>query len=78
MLAVALGTLSLLAPQDPVHPLTAENFTAWRDHLLPRPAELRWESIPWRPTFAGGVLAANEAKKPLLFWAMNGHPLGCT
>ena len=25
-----------------------------------------------------GVLAAEDAGMPLLFWAMNGHPLGCT
>ena len=57
---------------------TAENFAAWRDHILPSAEELRWETIPWQQTFGDGLLAANDQRKPLLFYAMNGHPLGCT
>jgi hypothetical protein len=34
--------------------------------------------MPWLLTFGEGMLAASEQEKPLLFWAMNGHPLGCT
>ena len=86
--AMVLPTLALavlLVPQEPAAERTeptakeiAADFTAWRDHLRPGAAELAWESIPWRSTFADGLLAASRAKRPLLFWAMNGHPLGCT
>jgi hypothetical protein len=58
--------------------LTDVNYTVWRDHILPDPSELEWEQIPWLTTFKDGILAANAARKPLLLWTMNGHPLGCT
>lgn len=54
------------------------NFAAWRDHLAPQPSELAWESLPWLTSYADGVLAAQEQRRPLLLWVMNGHPLGCT
>ncbi len=58
--------------------LTDETFERWRDYVLPAPDELLWLEIPWRPTFWRGVRAAHEQRKPILLWAMNGHPLGCT
>ncbi len=58
--------------------LTAENYAAWRDHILPAEGELAWEQIPWHVTFHEGIAAASSARKPLLLWVMNGHPLGCT
>jgi hypothetical protein len=58
--------------------LNEENYTTWRDHILPNPSEMAWEKIPWLTTFKDGILAADAADKPLLLWTMNGHPLGCT
>ncbi len=58
--------------------LNADNYAAWRDHIQPDLSELAWEEIPWRTTFKDGLTAADVAGKPLLLWAMNGHPLGCT
>jgi hypothetical protein len=58
--------------------LNEENYTVWRDHILPNPSEMAWEKIPWLTTFKDGILAADAAQKPLLLWTMNGHPLGCT
>lgn len=58
--------------------LTAKSFLAWRDHILPFEADLSWREIPWLTTFQDGVLDANHRNLPLLFWTMNGHPLGCT
>lgn len=49
-----------------------------RKDVLPGPDEVRWEQVPWQPSFADGVRTAMTEKKPLLLWAMNGHPLGCT
>ena len=46
--------------------------------IVPRPEELAWQEIPWRPAFWGAVLEADAGAKPILLWAMNGHPLGCT
>ena len=53
-------------------------YAAWRTHIAASRAELRWQTIAWRQTFAAGLVAAHEQGKPLLFYAMNGHPLGCT
>lgn len=58
--------------------LTQENLDAWTAFLLPAEAELGAEAIQWIPDFAQGVLEASRREQPLLFWAMNGHPLGCT
>jgi hypothetical protein len=58
--------------------LNEENYKTWRDHILPAADEMAWEQIPWLTTFKDGILAADQARKPLLLWTMNGHPLGCT
>ena len=54
------------------------NIQGWREYILPRRDEVFFEQIPWIPAFGAGLLAANDRSKPLLFWGMNGHPLGCT
>lgn len=61
---------------DPVP--TEQNFAAWRDHILPATNELLWETIPWKQSFGEGLREANRQSRPLMFYAMNGHPLGCT
>jgi hypothetical protein len=58
--------------------LTESSFERWRDSVKPTAEELSWQAIPWRPTFWEGVVEAQEKERPLLFWTMNGHPLGCT
>ena len=58
--------------------LALEDLGAWRARVRPTPEEAAWLDLPWIPEFAAGLEAADRAGKPLLFWAMNGHPLGCT
>lgn len=58
--------------------LTEKNYSVWREYITPPENELRWKSIPWRTSFREGMLDADRFQKPLLLWAMNGHPLGCT
>ncbi len=58
--------------------LTEKNYAVWRDYITPPENELRWKSIPWRTSFTEGMVDADKFDKPLLLWAMNGHPLGCT
>ncbi len=50
----------------------------WRAHLRPASDELAFEEIDWMPDFAQGLRRSDAEQKPLLLWAMNGHPLGCT
>jgi len=50
----------------------------WRRFVRPTDKEIAYERIDWLEDFASGVRASEKQQKPLLFWAMNGHPLGCT
>jgi hypothetical protein len=56
----------------------AQDLPRWRALVRPRADELAFESIAWIPDLAGGLRAADAQQRPLLLWAMNGHPLGCT
>lgn len=62
----------------PLPELTDEDLPRWVAAIEPNGEELAFETIPWIASFAEGLRAAETAGKPLLFWAMNGHPLGCT
>ena len=75
-LATALPALASGDHQVPTP--SADNLSAWSSHILPSPSEVKHEQIPWLLKFGEGVQAAHDQGKPLLFWAMNGHPLGCT
>lgn len=69
--APRLGDYSALEPSE-------ENFARWIEFVLPSADEVRHEEIPWSTTFGEGLQAASDQQKSLLFWGMNGHPLGCT
>ncbi len=78
-LGVALAlSLGAAAPAARAADLTDATFEQVRDAILPKPAELAFCDIGWRPTLWEAVLEADRADKPVLLWAMNGHPLGCT
>lgn len=72
-----IAALLALAPlvQDD---LQGRTLAEWRALLEPTAQERAYEEIPWQPTFWGAVEQANEEQRPVLLWAMNGHPLGCT
>ena len=58
--------------------LDETTFQKWRDYIEPTEKEQCWEEIPWRGRFLAAMEEASEKKLPVLLWAMNGHPLGCT
>ena len=61
--------------------LIAQESPTWEqtcDLVVPKKSELVAETIPWLPTFKDGALRAADRDRPILLWAMNGHPLGCT
>jgi len=58
--------------------LSEQTFADLRDFIRPTPDEMRWQEIPWRTTFWDAVQEAQATDKPILAWAMNGHPLACT
>jgi hypothetical protein len=53
-------------------------FAQHWEHVVPTAAELEWRRIPWLAQLGEGVVAAQAADRPILLWAMNGHPLACT
>jgi hypothetical protein len=73
MLTLILG-LGLFPTQD----LSDESFEKLRAYITPKPQEMVWREIPWRPVFWDAVIEAQEKDRPIVLWAMNGHPLACT
>ena len=65
-------------PKPATPKLNSSNISEWREHILPGKSDLGWQAIPWLTTLEEGILDADQRKLPLLFWTMNGHPLGCT
>ncbi|MGQ0614936.1 MAG: hypothetical protein ACT4PV_14470 [Planctomycetaceae bacterium] len=49
-----------------------------RGAVLPSAEELAFTAIGWRASFWEAVVEAHKADRPILLWAMNGHPLACT
>ncbi len=68
----------LAAPEGSPAELNDQTFAAWRDRIRPKAAERCFETVHWLPTFWDGVMTAQQEDKPILLWAMNGHPLACT
>lgn len=69
--------LFLLLPCQAQEPAPIDWQTC-RAHVLPDADALEWRAIPWLAELRAGVAAGTAQRKPVLLWAMNGHPLGCT
>ncbi len=77
LLFVILFSFGNLIKETPFD-LNENTYKMWQDFIKPTKKELAWAEIPWRSTFYDGLIDADQYKKPLLLWVMNGHPLGCT
>jgi len=77
---LVVGSLCTSVQDAPVAlpELRLEGLERWKSRIWPAQKERAWEAIPWLPSFGEGVRVAGLERRPLLFWAMNGHPLGCT
>jgi hypothetical protein len=74
-----LATLALTSATFGQQPkLTERTYTRLRDTVLPSKEEERWRNVDWKSSFWEAVVEAQKAEKPILLWAMNGHPLGHT
>ena len=73
-----LLVVGLAAAEAGAQDLTAETCAQVREAVLPSESDEQWRTIPWHDTLGGAVLEADEQERPVLLWAMNGHPLGCT
>ncbi|HMO14711.1 MAG TPA: hypothetical protein PKD64_12600 [Pirellulaceae bacterium] len=64
-----------------VHPLLGQDATvdvAEKCATICQPTDAPWRSIPWQIDLLEAQRLAVEQSRPLLIWAMDGHPLGCT
>jgi hypothetical protein len=69
--------LAMSTHEIPMLPTDPEAFERFHQAIQPRPEEVRWRQIPWETDLWEARRRAREAGKPILLWAMNGHPLGC-
>ncbi|MEM7015032.1 MAG: hypothetical protein AAF585_26535 [Verrucomicrobiota bacterium] len=66
------------APHWPVPELTQENLDEWLDFLRPSDSELGWRKVRWHHSLSEAAEEARQLQRPILLWAMNGHPCGET
>ena len=78
MRAIFLVAAVLAATPVAAQELTEKTFDTWYTYIIPKESELTWRKIGWRGTLGEAWSEAQKKDKPILFWAMNGHPLGCT
>jgi hypothetical protein len=67
MLSILVATLLFSGPLD-----------AKIASIMPTKEEDKWFSIPWRTNLMRARKESQETGKPMFWWIMNGHPLGCT
>jgi len=58
--------------------LTSANAQQWKATIEPDSQEALYLQIPWRESLLRGLREAKREDKPVMLFAMNGHPLGCT
>ncbi len=64
--------------QDGPPVLDEKNYKTWIDFIRATPDELKWEKLAWRPELGAASAEAKALQRPILLWAMNGHPCGLT
>jgi hypothetical protein len=73
-----MKTIALILLLQAAPDLTDKTRDGLRDAILPSQQEMEWKTIPWKSTLWDGLVQAQKEDKPILLWAMNGHPLACT
>ena len=69
-----LQALLVLTLQD----LTEKTYEKIRDDVLPSANDLKFEAIPWQIRLWDAIVVAQKEDKPILLYAMNGHPMANT
>jgi len=69
--------VSPLVAQSTDAAVSEASFRKLVDSIFPKPGEEKWRQTPWVPNISTGRRMAQERKRPLFLWAMNGDPLGC-
>jgi hypothetical protein len=74
MIAAIATVLFGMQVQEP----NERNFRELLEFIQPSAQEQSYKDIGWRIEFWPAVQEAKRLGRPILFWTMNGHPLGCT
>ena len=75
--SISTGLFVAAAAPPDSHQLTQQNLAEWCDLIQPSDEERSFLEIPWRQSLREGIIDAQIKGKPILLWAMNGHPIGC-
>ncbi|NNE90662.1 MAG: hypothetical protein HKN23_03360 [Verrucomicrobiales bacterium] len=66
------------APHWPAPEITEANLDEWMTFLRPSDEELGWRKVRWHHDLSEAAAEAKRLQRPILLWAMNGHPCGET
>lgn len=65
-------------PHWEVPRLTEANLDEWIRFARPSAEELGWRAVRWHSSLSEAAGEAEALQRPILLWAMNGHPCGET
>ncbi|YCM43459.1 hypothetical protein V2O64_19305 [Verrucomicrobiaceae bacterium 227] len=65
-------------PHWAVPDLTEANLDKWIQFIRPSEEELGWRAVRWHSSLSEAAEEAKALQRPILLWAMNGHPCGET
>ena len=65
-------------PRWPAPKLTDGNYSRWLTFIRPTEQEFRWRKVRWQKALSEAAAEARRLERPILLWAMNGHPCGET
>ena len=65
-------------PHFPTPEITDANLDKWLAFLRPSDEELAWRKVRWHHSLSEAAEEAKKLQRPILLWAMNGHPCGET
>ena len=77
LVSTATFLVSPLAAQLTDAPASEASFQKLIKSIFPAVGEEKWRQTPWIPSISTGRQMAQERKRPMFLWAMNGDPLGC-
>jgi len=58
--------------------ITDANLDKWIKFIRPSDEELGWRKVRWHSSLSEAAAEAKKLQRPILLWAMNGHPCGET
>lgn len=65
-------------PHWAVPELSNTNLDEWIQFIRPSTEELGWRAVRWHRSLSEAAEEAKALQRPILLWAMNGHPCGET